>query len=70
MAESRSGNWVEIRVADTGSGIAEEVLRELAQIWRRPVRLETIRNGKAVRLGHDGSEATEENLEAITRGAA
>ena len=49
---------------------AEDVLRELARIWRRPVRLETIRKGKAIRLGHDGSEASEEDLEAITRGEA
>ncbi len=32
-------------------------------LWRRPVRLETKRDGKLVRLGHDGKGATEETLE-------
>ena len=43
---------------------AREVLQQLTLLWRRPVRLETIRDGKAVRLGHDGKNATEESLES------
>ncbi|MDH3627170.1 MAG: SpoVR family protein [Acidobacteriota bacterium] len=49
---------------------AAEVLREVVQLWRRPVNLETLREGKAVRLRHDGENASEEDLEAITRSEA
>jgi len=42
---------------------AGEVLENLTLLWRRPVRLETVRKGKPVRLGHDGSDASEEDLE-------
>jgi stage V sporulation protein R len=48
---------------------AKEVLEGMARLWRRPVRLETCRGGKAVRLGHDGSEPTEEDLEAVANTA-
>jgi len=43
---------------------AREVLEALTLLWRRPVRLETVREGKRVRLGHDGKSATEEALES------
>jgi hypothetical protein len=39
-------------------------------LWRRPVRLETIRGGKTVRLGHDGQESTEETIETSTAAKA
>ncbi|HXV75722.1 MAG TPA: SpoVR family protein [Candidatus Polarisedimenticolaceae bacterium] len=39
---------------------AADVLAQLNRIWRRPVRLETARDGKSVRLGHDGQNVTEE----------
>jgi stage V sporulation protein R len=42
---------------------ARDVLQNMTMLWRRPVRLETIRDGKRVRLGHDGDNATEETLE-------
>ena len=42
---------------------AREVLENMALLWRRPVRLETLRDGKRVRMGHDGDNATEETLE-------
>jgi stage V sporulation protein R len=44
---------------------AKEVLDSLTHIWRRPVRLETVRNGKSVRLGHDGDKTSEEDLEEV-----
>ncbi len=41
---------------------AQDVLANLAQLWRRPVRLETRRGSKPIRLGHDGKTVTEEAL--------
>jgi stage V sporulation protein R len=41
---------------------AQEVLENLTKLWKRPVRLETKRGTRAVRLGHDGENATEEPL--------
>jgi stage V sporulation protein R len=42
---------------------AREVLQNMTRLWRRPVRLETLRDGKRVRMGHDGDNANEEALE-------
>ena len=42
---------------------AREVLQSMTRLWRRPVRLETLRDGKRVRMGHDGDNVTEESLE-------
>ena len=42
---------------------AKDVLGSLVQLWRRPVRLLTLRGGKPVRLGHDGKNVSEEVLE-------
>ena len=41
---------------------AREVLRSLASIWRRPVYLETIVEGRPRRLGYDGEQPTEEEI--------
>jgi stage V sporulation protein R len=41
---------------------AEEVLENMTLLWRRPVRLETKRGTKPVRLGHDGENPSEESL--------
>jgi len=41
---------------------AREVLCSLTQLWKRPVRLETKRGARPVRLGHDGENATEDSL--------
>jgi stage V sporulation protein R len=43
---------------------ALEVLAALVRIWRRPVFLETSVGGKAKRLGHDGTKATEQDVDA------
>jgi len=42
---------------------AKDVLENLAMLWRRPVRLDTSRGGKGVRLGHDGKSTSETSLE-------
>lgn len=44
---------------------AREVLAALVRIWRRPVFLETVLNGKGRRLGHDGTKSTEHDLSAV-----
>jgi stage V sporulation protein R len=41
---------------------AREVLGAMVQIWRRPVRLETMRGQKPVRLSHDGENSTEDAM--------
>ncbi len=45
---------------------AEDVLRQLTLLWRRPVKIETILGGKPMRLGHDGDSVSEELLEGTT----
>jgi stage V sporulation protein R len=44
---------------------AKEVLESLTLLWRRPVRLETVRKDSPVRLGHDGDKPSEESLEEV-----
>jgi stage V sporulation protein R len=41
---------------------ARDVLANLTLLWKRPLRLETRRGAKPVRLGHDGENATEDAL--------
>lgn len=48
---------------------AREVLASLVRIWRRPVFLETVVEGRPRRLGHDGSQATETDVTAVTEDA-
>ena len=49
---------------------AKEVLESTAQLWRRPVRLETVRGGKRIRLCHDGKNPSEELLDQKNAAAA
>ena len=42
---------------------AGDVLANLAQIWRRPVVLETTRGGKRIRLNHDGDSRSEKLID-------
>jgi stage V sporulation protein R len=41
---------------------AKEVLANLTLLWKRPVKIETRRGSRPVRLGHDGENATEDAL--------
>jgi len=41
---------------------ARDVLANLTLLWRRPVRIDTVREGKPVRLSHDGTAASEEAI--------
>jgi stage V sporulation protein R len=49
---------------------AQDVLEGLARLWRRPIRLETVRAGKPVRLGHDGDAPMEESIEHVAEEVA
>ncbi len=42
---------------------AEETLTNLHLLWKRPVHVETIKEGKRVRLSHDGKENTIKELD-------
>jgi stage V sporulation protein R len=42
---------------------AKEVLEGMVQLWKRPVRLETMRGGKWLRVGHDGTKPSEEFIQ-------
>ncbi len=48
---------------------ARDVLRNLVAVWKRPVRLDTVVQGKPTRLGHDGENASEEALAAPATGS-
>ncbi len=41
---------------------AQETLTQLNLLWRRPVRLESLRGNKLVRIGNDGKSIAEETL--------
>ena len=42
---------------------AKDVLESLTMLWKRPVRLDTLRGKKWLRLGHDGRKPSEEFIE-------
>ncbi len=71
VLDANHDNRGELLLRHSHSGVelrydwAREVLSALARIWRRPVRLETIVGGKAKRLGHDGSQPLEEEIEQV-----
>jgi stage V sporulation protein R len=68
LVDANHGNRGELCLAHRHTGVdlrwdwAREVLESLVLLWRRPVRLETRRGGKPVRLGHDGRSPSEESL--------
>jgi stage V sporulation protein R len=41
---------------------AKDVLEHLTTLWKRPVRLETKRGNRPIRIGHDGENSTEDAL--------
>jgi stage V sporulation protein R len=68
LVDANFGNRGELCLAHRHVGVdlrwdwAQEVLEKMVLLWRRPVRLETKRGAKPVRLGHDGQKATEDAL--------
>jgi stage V sporulation protein R len=68
LIDANFGNRSELCMVHRHVGVdlrwdwAREVLEKLTQLWRRPVRLETRRGGKPVRLSHDGENSTEDAL--------
>jgi stage V sporulation protein R len=69
LVDANHGNRAELLLvhrhvgADLRLDWAREVLANMVQVWKRPVRLETIRENKPVRLGHDGENVLEEDIE-------
>ena len=76
LVDANHANRAELLLTHRHMGIdlrldwAREVLENLVRIWKRPVRLDTFVDGKAVRLGHDGKNATETNLDEAPQAAA
>ncbi len=75
LLDANYGNRGELLLVHRHVGVdlrldwARETLANIARLWRRPVKLETRIGGRAVRLGHDGSRPTEENLENVAQAA-
>jgi stage V sporulation protein R len=69
VVDANHGNRAELLLRHRHVGVdlrwdwAKDVLESLTELWRRPVRLQTVRKGKAVMLAHDGDKASEEYLE-------
>jgi stage V sporulation protein R len=76
LVDANHDNRGELLLAHRHVGIdlrldwAREVLHNLVRIWKRPVRLDTVVEGKPVRLGHDGKGATQEYLGSPGKKAA
>ncbi len=68
LVDANFGNRGELCLAHRHVGVdlrwdwARDVLANLATLWKRPVRLETRRGSRPVRLGHDGETCTEDAL--------
>jgi stage V sporulation protein R len=68
LVDANFGNRGELCLIHRHAGVdlrwdwAKEVLEQLTMLWKRPVRLETKRGNRAVRLGHDGENCTEDSL--------
>jgi stage V sporulation protein R len=69
LVDANHANRAELLLHHRHAGIdlrqdwARDVLENLTLLWRRPVRLDTVREGKPMRLSHDGTSASEEALE-------
>jgi stage V sporulation protein R len=76
LVDANHANRAELLLSHRHLGVdlrldwARETLAHLARIWKRPVRLETRIDGKAVSLGHDGEHPSEEDLESIHQAAS
>ena len=64
LVDANHGNRGELRLVHQHEGLdiqldwAERTLGNLALLWQRPVHLDTLVDGKPVRVSHDGSQAT------------
>jgi stage V sporulation protein R len=47
---------------DLRSDYAREVMKSLVRVWKRPVNVTTMAEGKPVMLRHDGREHTTRHL--------
>jgi stage V sporulation protein R len=76
LVDANFANRSELLLAHRHVGVdlrmdwAVEVLDAMTRIWKRPVRLETCRATKNVRLGHDGEKPSEEQIDGEALGKA
>lgn len=69
LVDANYGNRGELLLGHRHVGVnlrldwAIEVLEAMTHVWKRPVRLETRAGSKAIRLGHDGENPSEEQIE-------
>ena len=69
LVDANYGNRGEMLLAHRHTGVdlrwdwAAEALENLTRLWRRPVRLQTIRGEKQLILAHDGEGSSEEAVE-------
>jgi stage V sporulation protein R len=69
VTDANHGNRSELLLTHRHAGVdlrvdwAREVMGNLTQLWKRPVRLRTQLKGRNVLLGHDGEKTTQEDLE-------
>ena len=74
LVDANHANRAELRLVHRHVGIdlrwdwAKEVLESMTLLWKRPVRLDTRRGKKWLRLGHDGRKPSEEFIDQ--KGAA
>ena len=70
VVDANFRNRSELHLRHTHDGVdlrvdwAKETLAALARLWKRPVQISTIVEGRARRLGHDGSQPTDESIDA------
>jgi stage V sporulation protein R len=70
LVDANFANRSELLLAHRHAGVdlkmdwAVEVLDAMTRLWKRPVRLETLRATKPIRLGHDGEKSSEEQLDS------
>jgi len=68
LIDANFGNRSELCLVHRHGGVdlrwdwATDVLLQMTKLWKRPVRLETRRGDRPVRLGHDGESVSEDPL--------
>ena len=68
VLDANFGNRGELCLAHRHVGVdlkldwAQEVLGAMVKLWRRPVRIETMRGQSPLRMSHDGEKSSEESL--------
>ena len=69
LVDANHANRSELRLVHRHVGLdlrwdwAKDVLENLTLLWKRPVRIDTLRGKKWLRLGHDGRKPSEEFID-------